>query len=135
MNFWKSSIKTFIKMQFHCIFRNKIISCVIGIWFSKSLSNKISLALILKRKYCICCRKHCRAYFHRHMKCAVLKSFWGCRELFRKSSCNIHFPIEEKFNLNRFISILYKINFAYGSAPSPTASCDTFPFGAVCYRQ
>ena len=83
-------------------------------WFSKVLSNKISLALILKHKSCVCCRKHCRAYFRRHMECAVLKSFWGCRELFRKSSCNIHFPIEEKLNLILFIKTLIK-----GFTPHP----------------
>ena len=109
--------------------------------FFQTLPNKISLALILKRKSCICCQKLCRDYFRMHMECAVLKSFWGCRELFRKSSCNIHFPIEEKFNLNRFISTLYKTKFpsfvSLRSTPSPwekafkpfrQATLATFPF-------
>ena len=34
-NFWKSWIKTFIKMQFHCIFRKKIISCILRFGFFK----------------------------------------------------------------------------------------------------
>ena len=75
MSLWKGSSETFIKTQLHCVFRDKIISYVIKICLFQILSNKISIALILKCKSCICCQKLCRVYFRRHMECAVLKRF------------------------------------------------------------
>ena len=99
--FWKKFSKTFIKTQLHCVFRDKI-----------------SIALILKRKSCICCRKHCRAYFRRHMECAVLKRFLKVQGTFSiKSSCKSHFSIWKKLNLIRFIKTLIK-----GFTPHPLRS-------------
>ena len=101
MNFWKSSIKTFIKTQLHCVFRDKIISYVIKICLFQILSNKISIALILNRKSCICCCKHCIAYFRRHMECAVLKRFLKVQGTFsiKKFLQNPLFHLEKiKFN-------------------------------------
>ena len=90
-------------------FREKIISYVIKIWFSKTLSNKISFALILKRKFCICCRKHCIAYFRRHMECAVLKRFLKVQGTFSiKKFLQIPLSIWKKLNLIRFIKALIK---------------------------
>ena len=73
--------------------------------FFQTLPNKISLALILKRKSCICCRKHCRAYFRRHMECAVLKRFLKVQGTFsiKKFLQNPLFHLEKiKFNPFRF---------------------------------
>ena len=90
-------------------FREKIISCVIEICCFQTLSNKISIALILKRKSCICCRKHCRAYFHRHMECAVLKRFLKVQGTFSiKKFLQIPLFHLEKLNLIRFIKTLIK---------------------------
>ena len=77
-------------------------------WFSKDLSNKISPALILKRKSCICCRKHCIAYFRRHMECAVLKRFLKVQGTFFKKFLQIPLFHLEKLNLIRFIKTLIK---------------------------
>ena len=78
------------------------------------MPNKIFLALILKRKSCICCRKHCIAYFHRHMECAVLKRFLKVQGTFLKKFLQIPlFPLE-KINLIRFIKTLIK-----GFTPHP----------------
>ena len=83
-------------------------------WFSKALSNKISIALILKRKSCICCRKHCIAYFRRHMECAVLKRFLKVQGTFFKKFLQIPLFHLEKLNLIRFIKTLIK-----GFSPNP----------------
>ena len=77
-------------------------------WFSKTLQNKISLALILKRKSCICCRKHCRAYFRRHMECAVLKRFLKVQGTFLKKFLQNSLFHLKKLNLIRFIKALIK---------------------------
>ena len=78
-------------------------------WFSKTLSNKISIALILKRKSCICCRKYCRAYFRRHMECAVLKRFLKVQGTFSiKKFLQIPLSIWKKLNLIRYIKTLIK---------------------------
>ena len=78
-------------------------------WFSKTLSKRISLALILKRKSCICCRKHCRAYFRRHMECAVLKRFLKVQGTFSiKKFLQIPLSIWKKLNSIRFIKALIK---------------------------
>ena len=78
-------------------------------WFSKVLSNKISLAVIFKRKFCICCRKHCRAYFRRHMECAVLKRFLKVQGTFSiKKFLQIPLSIWKKLNLIRFVKTLIK---------------------------
>ena len=78
--------------------------------FSKTLSNKISIALILKRKFCICCPKHCRAYFRRHMECAVLKRFLKVQGTFSiKKFLQIPLSIWKKLNLIRFIKDLIKL--------------------------
>ena len=77
--------------------------------------NKISLALILKRKSCICCRKHCIAYFRRHMECAVLKRFLKVQGTFSiKKFLQIPLSIWKKLNLIRFIKTLIK-----GFTPHP----------------
>ena len=78
-------------------------------WFSKDLSNKISPALILKRKSCICCCKHCIAYFRRHMECAVLKRFLKVQGTFSiKKFLQIPLSIWKKLNLIRFVKTLIK---------------------------
>ena len=87
---------------------------ILRFWFSKALSNKISLAVILKRKSCICCLKHCRAYFHRHMECAVLKRFLKVQGTFFKKFLQIPLFHLEKLNLIRFIKALIK-----GFVPHP----------------
>ena len=90
-------------------FLEKIISFVIKIYFFKNFAKKISFALLLNRKSCICCHKHCRAYFRRHMECAVLKRFLKVQGTFSiKKFLQIPLYHLEKFNLNHFISILYK---------------------------
>ena len=84
-------------------------------WFSKTLSNKISFALILNRKSCICCRKHCIAYFRRHMECAVLKRFLKVQGTFSiKKFLQIPLSIWKKLNLIRFVKTLIK-----GFTPHP----------------
>ena len=84
-------------------------------WFSKDLSNKISFALILNRKSCICCRKHCRTYFRRHMECAVLKRFLKVQGTFSiKKFLQIPLSIWKKLNLIRFVKTLIK-----GFTPHP----------------
>ena len=76
--------------------------------FSEILPNKISPALILKRKSCICWQKLCIAYFRRHMECAVLKRFLKVQGTFLKKFLQIPlFPLE-KINLIRFIKTLIK---------------------------
>ena len=82
--------------------------------FFQTLPNKISLAVILKRKSCICCLKHCRAYFHRHMECAVLKRFLKVQGTFLKKFLQIPLFHLEKLNLIRFIKTLIK-----GFTPHP----------------
>ena len=72
------------------------------------MPNKISPALILKRKFCICCRKHCRAYFHRHMECAVLKRFLKVQGTFLKKFLQTPLFRLEELNLIRFIKTLIK---------------------------
>ena len=120
----KKSSKTFIKMQLHCIFRNKIISCVINIWLFQTLPNKFSLALLLafhllegvnvpfrlnNRKSCIRCQKLCKACFRRHMECAVLKRFLKVQGTFSiKKFLQIQLYHLGKLNLIRFIKTLYK---------------------------
>ena len=66
----------------------------ITIWLFQILPNKINFALILNRKSCICYRKHCRAYFRRHMECAVLKRFLKVQGTFaiKKFLANPTFP-------------------------------------------
>ena len=123
-------------MQFHCIFRDKIISCVIRIWFFQSLPNKISFALLLafhflegvnvpfrhnNHKSCIRCQKLCKACFRRHMECAVLKRFLKVQGTFSiKKFLQIPLSNLEKLNLIRFIKTLYKNLF-----PSSVSLCST----------
>ena len=77
--------------------------------FFQTLPNKISLALILKRKSCICCCKHCIAYFRRHMECAVLKRFLKVQGTFSiKKFLQIPLSIWKKLNLIRFVKTLIK---------------------------
>ena len=77
--------------------------------FFQTLPNKISLALILKRKSCICCCKHCIAYFRRHMECAVLKRFLKVQGTFSiKKYLQIPLFHLEKINLIRYIKTLLK---------------------------
>ena len=112
-------------------------------WFSKVLSNKISITLILKRKSCICCPKHCRAYFRRHMECAVLKRFLKVQVTFLKKFLQIPLFSLEKINLIRFIKTLIKgfiphpLRFAqhllhkgegFKTKPFRQATLATFPF-------
>ena len=107
------------------------------------MPNKISPALILKRKFCICCRKHCRAYFHRHMECAVLKRFLKVQGTFLKKFLQIPLFSLEKINLIRFIKTLIKgfiphpLRFAqhllhkgegFKTKPFRQATLATFPF-------
>ena len=82
--------------------------------FFKILPNKISIVLILNSKSCICCRKHCRAYFRRHMECAVLKRFLKVQGTFLKKFLQIPLFHLEKLNLIRFIKTLIK-----GFTPHP----------------
>ena len=87
--------------------------------------NKISLALILKRKSCICCQKHCIAYFRRHMECAVLKRFLKVQGTFSiKKFLQIPLSIWKKLNLIRFIKALIKGFTLFSPHPSLR---DTFP--------
>ena len=73
------------------------------------MSNKIFFALILNCKSCICCRKLCIAYFHRHMECAVLKKFLNVQGTFSiKKFLQIPLSHSEKLNLIRFIKTLIK---------------------------
>ncbi len=131
-----------IKTQLYCVFRNKIISYVIEILILKDLTNKISLAVILNRKSCICCRKHCIAYFRRHMECAVLKRFLKVQGTFLKKFLQITRFHLEKLNLILFIKALIKrftphpLRFAqhllhkgegFKTLPS-NLRFDTFPF-------
>ena len=77
--------------------------------FFQTLPNKISLTLILKLKSCICCCKHCIAYFRRHMECAVLKRFLKVQGTFSiKKFLQIPLSIWKKLNLIRFIKTLIK---------------------------
>ena len=94
LRFLKNWTKTFIKTQLYCVFREKIISFVIKIYFFKNFAKKIAFALLLNRKSCICCHKHCRAYFRRHMECAVLKRFLKVQGTFaiKKFLANPTFP-------------------------------------------
>ena len=105
-------------------------------WFSKALSNKISIALILKRKSCICCRKHCRAYFRRHMECAVLKRFLKVQGTFLKKFLQIPLVNLEKLNLIRFIKTLIKrfTPHPLRSTPSPQGEgFKTLPSSYACH--
>ena len=86
------------------------------------LPNKIYPALILKRKFCICCRKHCIAYFHRHMECAVLKRFLKVQGTFLKKFLQPPLFRLEELNLIRFIKTLIK-----EFTPNPLRFA-TFPF-------
>ena len=135
--FWKKFSKTFIKTQLHCVFRNKIISYVIKICLFQILPNKISLALILKRKSCICCCKHCIAYFRRHMECAVLKRFLKVQGTFSiKKFLQITLSIWKKLNLIRFIKTLIKrfTPHPLRSAPSPQGEgFKTLPSSYACH--
>ena len=77
--------------------------------FFQTLPNKISLALILKLKSCICCCKLCIAYFRRHMECVVLKRFLKVQETFSiKKFLQIPLFHLEKINLIRYIKTLIK---------------------------
>ena len=110
--------------------------------FFKILPNKISIALILKCKSCICCRKHCRAYFRRHMECAVLKRFLKVQGTFSiKKFLQIPLSIWKKLNLIRFVKTLIKgftphpLRFAQHLLPKEKAlkpfrqaTLATFPF-------
>ena len=107
-------------------------------WFFKTLSNKISFALILNRKPYIFCQKFCIAYFRRHMECAVLKRFLKVQGTFLKKFLQIPlFPLE-KINLIRFIKTLIKgfiphpLRFAqhllHGRRQTPQSLCDSSPF-------
>ena len=90
-------------------FSEKIISFVIKIYFFKNFAKKISFALLLNRKSCICCHKHCRAYFRRHMECAVLKRFLKVQGTFSiKKFLQIPLSYLGKLNLIRFIKTFYK---------------------------
>ena len=82
--------------------------------FFQTLPNKISLALILKRKSCICCCKHCIAYFRRHMECAVLKRFLKVQGTFLKKFLQTPLFHLEKIKFNFFIKALLK-----GFTPHP----------------
>ena len=73
--FLKKLDKNFYQNAITLHFSEKIISFVIKIYFFKNFAKKISFALLLNSKSCICYHKHCRAYFRRHMECAVLKRF------------------------------------------------------------
>ena len=64
--------------------------------------------MFLNRKSCICCPKHCRAYFRRHMECAVLKRFLKVQVTFLKKFLQIPLFSLEKINLIRFIKTLIK---------------------------
>ena len=70
--------------------------------FFKILPNKISIVLILNSKSCICCRKHCIAYFRRHMECAVLKRFLKVQGTFLKKFLQISLFHLEKIKFNLF---------------------------------
>ena len=89
--------------------------------FFQTLPNKISPELILKRKFCICCRKHCIAYFHRHMECAVLKRFLKVQGTFLKKFLQTPLFRLEELNLIRFIKTLIKrfTPHPLRSTPSP----------------
>ena len=79
------------------------------------MTNKIFIALFLNCKSCICCRKHCIAYFRRHMECAVLKRFLKVQGTFSiKKFLQIPLSIWKKLNLIRFIKALIK-----GFTPHP----------------
>ena len=71
----KAQAKLLSKRNYIAFFGIKNISYVIKIYFFKFCRIKSLFAVLLKRKSCICCRKHCIAYFRRHMECAVLKRF------------------------------------------------------------
>ena len=59
---------------------------------------------VLKRKSCICCRKHCRAYFRRHMECAVLKRF---------------LKVQGTFSIKKFLQIpLFHLGEGFKTLPS-----------------
>ena len=92
--FLKKLDKNFYQNAISLRFSEKIISFVIKIYFFKNFAKKISFALILNRKSCICCHKHCRAYFRRHMECAVLKRFLKVQGTFaiKKFLANPTFP-------------------------------------------
>ena len=103
------------------------------------MPNKISLVLILNSKSCICCRKHCRAYFRRHMECAVLKRFLKVQGTFSiKKFLQIPLFHLEKLNLIRFIKTLIKgftphqLRFAqhllHGRRQTPQSLRDSSPF-------
>ena len=104
------------------------------------MPNKISLALILKRKSCICCCKHCIAYFRRHMECAVLKRFLKVQGTFSiKKFLQIPLSIWKKLNLIRFVKTLIKgfppyplrlrlATFSMGGRQTPQSLRDSSPF-------
>ena len=107
------------------------------------MSNKISIALILKRKSCICCQKLCRSLFpEAHGICGLKEIFEGVGTFLKKFLQTSLFHLE-KINLIRFIKTLIK-----GFAPHPLrlrlstfsagekalkpfcqATLATFPFG------
>ena len=94
-------------------------------FFSKILSNKISLVLLLafhflegvnvpfrpnNHKSCIRCQKLCKACFRRHMECAVLKRFLKVQGTFSiKKFLQIPLSIWKKLNLILFIKALIKL--------------------------
>ena len=107
-------------------------------WFSKALSNKIFLALILNRKFCICCCKHCIAYFRRHMECAVLKRFLKVQGTFSiKKFLQIPLSIWKKLNLIRFVKTLIKLftshPFRYARHLLPREGFKTLPSSYACH--
>ena len=81
-------------MKLH--FREKIISYVIKICFFQILPNKISIALILKRKSCICCHKYCSSLFpEAHGMCGLKEIFEGAGNFFKKVPANPTFSFEK----------------------------------------
>ena len=107
--------------------------------FFQTLPNKISLALILKRKSCICCCKHCIAYFRRHMECAVLKRFLKVQGTFSiKKFLQIPLSIWKKLNLIRFVKTLIKLftshlfryarHLLHGGKANPSVTAWQLPF-------
>ena len=106
--FEKNLVKLLVKCNFIAFSRENYKLCYQDLFF-QTFSNKIFIALILNRKSCICCRKHCIAYFRRHMECAVLKRFLKVQGTFSiKKFLQIPLSIWKKLNLIRFIKALIK---------------------------
>ena len=85
----KAQAKLLSKCNGIAFFGTKLQVMLLRFWFSKTLSNKISFALILKRKSCICCRKHCRSLFPQaHGMCGLKEIFEGAGNFFKKVPAN-----------------------------------------------